>query len=146
MPTVTQNTVHQHVVDKERRRCVVWRGGWGMILAPPESRGYQEPPSVLCMEGGGGLIVALSGRQPLPRRTHLAKICRKQNISVLLFIGISLYDRQITVGNFQNLNFSPKRAQRFFHKLHFCSPYTLQTKTLVNCYSQYALIQYSVLN
>lgn len=52
LPTVTQNTVHQHVVDKERRRCVVWRGGWGMVLAPPESRDYQEPPSVLCRVGG----------------------------------------------------------------------------------------------
>lgn len=107
LPTVTQNTVHQHVVDKERRRCLVWRGGWGMVLAPPESRDYQEPPSVLCVVGEGVLIVALSGRQPLPRRTHLAKTCRKQKIPVLLFIGISRYVRQITVSNYQNLNFSP---------------------------------------
>lgn len=127
-PTMTQNTVHQHVVDKERRRCVAWRGGWGMVLAPPESRDYQEPPSVLCMVGEGVLIVALSWRQPLPRRTHLAKTCRKQKISAHLFNGMSRYDRQITVSNYQNLNFSPKRAQRFFYKIHFCSPYTLQTK------------------
>lgn len=122
MPTVTQNTVHQHVVDKERRRCVAWRGGWGMVLAPPESRDYQEPPSVLCRVGEGVLIVALSWRQPLPRRTHLAKTCRKQKISAHLFIGMSRYDRQITVSNYQNLNFFQKEHNDFSIKYIFVPP------------------------